>query len=82
MTSPSHAICILYGSPKWVNTPAWSTTDGTSVIAVESKERKFMTYSHENMIFVCPPLIITEEQIKEELVKLDEVLSIVDSTYI
>lgn len=46
------------------------------------KERKFMTYSHENMIFVCPPLIITEEQIKEELVKLDEVLSIVDSTYI
>ena len=46
------------------------------------KERKFMTYSHENMIFVCPPLIITKEQIKEELVKLDEVLSIVDSTYI
>ena len=27
------------------------------------KERKFMTYSHENMIFICPPLIITEEQL-------------------
>lgn len=39
----------------------------------------FMTYSHENMIFVCPPLIITEEQIKEELVKVDKVLDIVDS---
>lgn len=43
------------------------------------KERKFMTYSHENMVFVCPPLIITKEQILEELAKLDEVLSIVDS---
>jgi taurine--2-oxoglutarate transaminase len=46
------------------------------------KQRKFMTYSHENMIFVCPPLIITEEQLKEELVKLDEVLSIVDKDFI
>lgn len=46
------------------------------------KERKFMTYSHENMIFVCPPLIITEEQLREELKKLDEVLSIVDQSYI
>lgn len=43
------------------------------------KERKFMTYSHENMIFVCPPLIITKEQVLEELAKLDEVLGIVDS---
>ena len=46
------------------------------------KERRFMTYSHENMVFVCPPLIITKEQLKEELAKLDEVLSIVDSTFI
>lgn len=46
------------------------------------KERKFMTYSHENMVFVCPPLIITAEQLNEELDKLDEVLSIVDSTFI
>lgn len=42
------------------------------------KERKFMTYSHENMIFICPPLIITKEQLTEELAKMDEVLSIVD----
>lgn len=44
------------------------------------KERKFMTYSHENMIFICPPLIITKEQLTEELAKMDEVLSIVDGT--
>ncbi len=46
------------------------------------KARKFMTYSHENMVFICPPLIITEEQLKEELVKLDEVLSVVDTEMI
>ena len=58
-------------------------TAGTmSKIVGMLKERKFMTYSHENMIFVCPPLIITEEQLKEELVKLDEVLSIVDKEMI
>lgn len=48
----------------------------------ELKERKFMTYSHENMILVAPPLIITKEQLEEELIKLDEVLSIVDKEYI
>ena len=46
------------------------------------KQKGFMTYSHENMIFVCPPLIITEEQLKEEMVKLDEVLSVVDTEMI
>ncbi|MEQ8196947.1 MAG: aminotransferase class III-fold pyridoxal phosphate-dependent enzyme [Clostridiaceae bacterium] len=46
------------------------------------KERKFMTYSHENMILIAPPLIITEEQLKEELAKLNEVLEIADKEYI
>jgi len=40
----------------------------------------FMTYTHENVIIVAPPLIITAEQIEEELQKLDEVLSEVDTT--
>ncbi len=42
------------------------------------KEKGFMTYSHENMILIAPPLIITEEQLIGELVKLDEVLDNVD----
>lgn len=46
------------------------------------KERKFMTYSHENMVLVTPPLIITEEQLREEMIKMDEVLSIVDAEYL
>lgn len=44
------------------------------------KAKGFMTYSHENMIFVSPPLIITEEQIKEEMAKVDEVLFDVDKS--
>lgn len=42
------------------------------------KAKRFMTFGHENMILVAPPLIITEEQLREELVKLDEVLGEVD----
>lgn len=44
------------------------------------KAKGFMTYSHENMIFVSPPLIITKEQIHEEMAKVDEVLTEVDKT--
>ncbi|MFI3227598.1 MAG: aminotransferase class III-fold pyridoxal phosphate-dependent enzyme [Clostridia bacterium] len=42
------------------------------------KARGFMTYTHENMILICPPLIITGEQIIEEMAKVDEVLAEVD----
>lgn len=48
-----------------------------SIIGRLSK-KGFMTYSHENMILIAPPLIITAEQIREELKKVDEVLSEVD----
>ena len=42
------------------------------------KAKRFMTFGHENMSLVAPPLIITEEQLREELAKLDEVLGEVD----
>lgn len=41
-------------------------------------ERGFAAMGRENNITLAPPLIITEEQLREEFVKLDEVLSIVD----
>ncbi|MDF2501901.1 MAG: aminotransferase class-III [Anaerosporomusa subterranea] len=41
-------------------------------------QKGFMTYSHENMIIVAPPLIITEKQLLEEMEKLAEVLTVVD----
>ena len=34
----------------------------------------FMTYSHENMIFVSPPLIITPEQLDEEFSEVDKMI--------
>ena len=51
-------------------------------IVKELKSRGFVTYSHENVIIVAPQLIITEEQIDEELAKLDDVLSIVDEKFV
>ena len=38
-----------------------------------------MTYTHENVIIVAPALIITAEQLTEELLKLDAVLTEVDA---
>lgn len=46
------------------------------------RERKFCTYSHENMVLVAPPLIITEEQLREEMAKMDEVCAIVQKEFV
>lgn len=48
----------------------------------ELAKRGFMTYTHENMLFISPALIITEKQLLEELEKFDEVLSIVDQEFL
>jgi taurine--2-oxoglutarate transaminase len=50
-------------------------------VSGELVKRGFMTYTHENVVIVAPPLIITGEQLTEELAKLDEVLGVVDSWY-
>lgn len=42
------------------------------------KKKGFMTYSHENMILISPPLIITPQQVREEMDKLDDVLAEAD----
>jgi taurine---2-oxoglutarate transaminase len=39
----------------------------------------FATYSHENILIVAPPLVITEEELREGLAILDRVLDQVDS---
>lgn len=43
------------------------------------KAEGFSTYSHENMILVAPPLIITETELREALAILDKVLDSVDN---
>ena len=42
-------------------------------------KKGFCTYSHENMLLVAPPLIITKEQLLEAMKILDDVLSEVDA---
>jgi len=42
------------------------------------KTEGFSTYSHENIILVCPPLNITETELREALAILDKVLDSVD----
>ena len=44
------------------------------------KQKGFLCYSHENMILISPPLIITPEQVKEEMAKVDELLFDVDKS--
>ncbi|MCL1981573.1 MAG: aminotransferase class III-fold pyridoxal phosphate-dependent enzyme [Clostridiales bacterium] len=39
----------------------------------------FLTYSHENMVIVAPPLIITEEELRTAMKMLDKVLDSVDN---
>ncbi|MEA4922575.1 MAG: aminotransferase class III-fold pyridoxal phosphate-dependent enzyme [Eubacteriaceae bacterium] len=42
------------------------------------KKEGFWTYSHENMVVVCPPLIITEQEMRDAMKIMDKVLDSVD----
>ena len=46
------------------------------------KERGFAAFGRENNINITPPLIITEEELREAFRILDEVLTIVDNEFI
>ena len=43
------------------------------------KAEGFSTYSHENMVLIAPPLIITEQELKEAMAIMDKVLDSVDN---
>ncbi|MFR5656378.1 hypothetical protein [Waltera sp.] len=46
------------------------------------KKRGFATFGRENFIEICPPLIITKEELEEYLPILDEVLTMVDENFV
>ncbi len=50
-------------------------------ILAELKKRGFSTFGRENNINICPPLIITAEELNEWLPVLDEVLTWADEQY-
>ncbi len=43
------------------------------------KEKGFWNYSHDNVLIIAPPLVINEEQLREAMGIMDEVLDYVDS---
>ena len=43
------------------------------------KAEGFLTYNHENMVIVAPPLVITEEELRTAMKMLDKVLDSVDN---
>jgi taurine---2-oxoglutarate transaminase len=51
------------------------------LVAKTLKENGINTMVRWNMVFNCPPLIVTEAQIQEGLAILDEALSKIDSYY-
>ena len=46
------------------------------------RTRFLQLFGRENNINIAPPLIITEEQLREAMKIFDEVLDIVDETYL
>ena len=51
-------------------------------IKQELRKRGFSTFGRENNINICPPLIITEDELKENLAILDDVLTWADQTFL
>lgn len=50
-------------------------------VIAKCKELGFYTYGRDNVVQVCPPLIITEEELREAMKILDEVLTWADAEF-
>jgi taurine--2-oxoglutarate transaminase len=51
-------------------------------LAAFFRENGFYTFIHWNTVFTCPPLIITEGQLKEAFAILDRGLEITDHSVV
>lgn len=60
---------------------AIDTTGNQKKVIGKAKELGFYTYGRDNCIQICPPLIITEEELLEQMDVLDEVLTWADNEF-
>lgn len=57
------------------------TTGNQKKMIAKCKELGFYTYGRDNCIQICPPLIITEEELREQMKVLDEALTWADNEF-
>ena len=50
-------------------------------VIAKCKELGFYTYGRDNVVQICPPLIITEEELREAMKIFDEVLTFADNEF-
>ncbi len=60
---------------------AVDTTGNQKKVIAKCKELGFYTYGRDNCVKVCPPLIITEKELREQMEILDEVLTWADKEF-
>jgi taurine--2-oxoglutarate transaminase len=60
---------------------ATDTTGNQKKVIAKLKEKGFYTYGRDNVVQVCPPLIITEEELREAMKIMDEVLTWADEQF-
>jgi len=61
--------------------PYGGSSQAMNTLAAAAKVRGLLTFTNYNRLHVVPPCVITDEQAKEGLAILDEVLTIVDGFY-
>jgi len=62
--------------------PYGGSSQAMNTLATQAKARGLLTFINYNRLHVVPPCVITDEQAKEGLAILDEVLSQVDAYYL
>ena len=76
------AFTIVKDKEKRMPLVPYHDQSGTmATIMAKHKSKGFSTFGREDNINICPPLIITKEELETYLPIMDEVLTWVDETY-
>ncbi|KAA8828372.1 aminotransferase class III-fold pyridoxal phosphate-dependent enzyme [Bifidobacterium tissieri] len=72
---------VVDKSTRELMAPYHTSNGRMSAIFAELKRRGFYTFGRESNLNVCPPLIITEDELREQLATLDDVLTWADRKF-